>query len=1414
MDAKSRSFYSDLDEHLEKILQQGKKHRHASSAVQSEKDDEQKSKKKRTKRAIAISSIAGVLVVAILLGVLFGGGIFGDKSDPAKENASGVTVKELSDKKTGITVSGEGLPQNATLSVNTVASSNTTVSNALIGVSDKYVAYDISIAESFTGDVTVKVPLPDTLNEKLIAVYYIVDNGNRAEIESSISNGHVIFTTNHFSIYAIAEKYSDGFAYSKQSDGTYYVSQYSGSATTGGRPSNLSDGTKITGIDSSANLGNAKNVVIPKEIETVKSNAFGNSDKIEKIYYYGNSAEWEQINVESGNEALKSATKYYYSETKPSRQGNWWHTVDGAPTVWTDEVVDNSATITFFSKIGNGTFESVNTEVGAIYILPDVGFQRSGYEFIGWATSPSGYVEYQENASYYVTAESVQFYAVWKRLEGTIVFDANTGSGTMSSQTIPVGESATLNQITFSKSGYYFWGWSTVKGGSVVYTDMASYTMTDKKTVTLYAVWKTTAPNAVTLSFNANGGSGSMSSMSIEKGSTVTLPKNTFTKSGYTFAGWATSSSGSVVYNDQASYTMSSSYTVTLYAVWTPKTNTLIFKANGGSGSMTSMSLKTGESTYLPQNTFTRTNYIFKGWSTSASGSVVYKDQAYYTMGTSSTVTLYAVWQFDPNLVTISFYIDDEELIAPMIVEKGSTVTLPKCTHKKDGYKFMGWTHNGTTGVAFSDQATFTANYNYELIAVYERIIKYPELTYEDIGGAYAVSGIVDFSGKSITVVVPETYKGLPVTEISEILDRGSYEDVVLVIPDSIELIASAAITTYDYRKDGIVILCEATSKPAFWADDWIDASVDCTIIWGVEISDGWVYKKNGNEYSVEAYIGSDEDVTVPSTYNGLSVTKMSSAFCGHSWMESVTIPNSIKTISDHAFSGCILESLSIPASVTEISAKAFYGASVDNITVASGNTDYKIDEGCLIEISTSTVLFGTSESTVPSYVKHIGNGAFENRVGISEITLPSGLLSIGDYAFSKSDINNIVIPGSVTSIGEYAFYECTSLESVTISAGVSKTIGKCCFEWCSALEKVIMNSGVISIGDQAFSDCTSLTEAVLSDTLVSIGNSGFSGCSKLPSIIIPHSVTTMGMCVFYGCSRIKIYCEAPSQPKGWETEEETWNESGRPVVWGYGATPTYSLVGDEYTVTGSSGNGYSIVIPETYNGKKVTSIADNAFAGNTAIEEVSLPSGLKSIGAGAFAGCTGLNTHVLIPDGVTTIGNGAFKNCSNLTGIVIPDTVTSMGADVFNGCTILDITCISTEQPSTWNANWNSSNCDVGWGYTPGLIISTEVDSGGIEIARKYQGTSTVVVIPGSVRTICDGFGRAEVVIVMNGVVNLQIDCFDYVNIVYVPLSVTSTWSSFGENTVVYYEGSEKNTGWLEADWERVNHSQVTMPY
>ena len=147
--------------------------------------------------------------------------------------------------------------------------------------------------------------------------------------------------------------------------------------------------------------------------------------------------------------------------------------------------------------------------------------------------------------------------------------------------------------------------------------------------------------NEIAITFDPNGGTGSMEAMSVNPGVNNMLTANTFTRENYTFTGWNTAADGTgTAYADKA--TVNFSENTTLYAQWT-QDPVITFDANGGDGTMGAQTVKPSEATALTANSFTRADYDFTGWNTAADGSgTAYADKAEIT--TDTDITLYAQW--------------------------------------------------------------------------------------------------------------------------------------------------------------------------------------------------------------------------------------------------------------------------------------------------------------------------------------------------------------------------------------------------------------------------------------------------------------------------------------------------------------------------------------------------------------------------------------------------------------------------------------------------------------------------------------------------------------------------------------------------------------------------------------------------
>ena len=229
----------------------------------------------------------------------------------------------------------------------------------------------------------------------------------------------------------------------------------------------------------------------------------------------------------------------------------------------------------------------------------------------------------------------------------TVAFNANGGSGQPGNQTKWYGEALTLSSTKPTRSNYTFKQWNTKSDGTgTAYASGASYT--GNAALTLYAIW---TPNTYTISYNANGGSGTTSSQTKTYGVNLTLRSNNFTRTNYVFKNWNTNSGGTgTSYSAGGSYTANAA--ATLYAQWYAP-YTISFNANGGSGAPSAQTKIYNKSLTLSSTVPTRTGYNFKKWNTVQGGTGTnYNPGASYTA--NAAATLYAQWEVAHYAPTIS----------------------------------------------------------------------------------------------------------------------------------------------------------------------------------------------------------------------------------------------------------------------------------------------------------------------------------------------------------------------------------------------------------------------------------------------------------------------------------------------------------------------------------------------------------------------------------------------------------------------------------------------------------------------------------------------------------------------------------------------------------------------------------------
>lgn len=287
------------------------------------------------------------------------------------------------------------------------------------------------------------------------------------------------------------------------------------------------------------------------------------------------------------------------------------------------------------------------------------------------------------------------------------------GNGVSHNEDTDMSQSITFNgstqsfKHTFSTStsaqlmGTKSWTVTKTHSSQSLTASGSMYTAVSLGTLTATCKVSISAKTSYTVSYNANGGSGAPSAQTKWYGETLTLSTTKPTRTGYTFDGWYTASSGGSKYG--TTYTANAS--ATLYAHWTILTYTVSYNANGGSGAPSAQTKTYGTDLKLSSTVPTRSGYDFLGWATSSTGSVAYSAGDYYK--TNSDVTLYAIWKL--STYTVKFNANGGQgAISNKSYEIDKSYTLPSASGlSREDYTFLGWSTSSTaTNPTYTDRAS------------------------------------------------------------------------------------------------------------------------------------------------------------------------------------------------------------------------------------------------------------------------------------------------------------------------------------------------------------------------------------------------------------------------------------------------------------------------------------------------------------------------------------------------------------------------------------------------------------------------------------------------------------------------------------------------------------------------------------
>ena len=250
--------------------------------------------------------------------------------------------------------------------------------------------------------------------------------------------------------------------------------------------------------------------------------------------------------------------------------------------------------------------------------------------------------------------------------------------------------------------------------------------------------------------------------------------------------------------------------------------------------------------------------------------------------------------------------------------------------------------------------------------------------------------------------------------------------------------------------------------------------------------AEGFTYTEDNGKAVITGYTGSDTNLVIPATLNGLKVEEIEdNAFYQNHNITSVTIENGIEEIGDKAFYNCTgLTQVTIPDSVTDIGDSAFsYCVYLTDVTLGKGIDE--ISNNCF---SHDTRL---ESIVIPEGVTELDDGAFEECTHLKNVSLPTTLSTIGDYAFAYTySLAEITLPENLETISEGAFYFNSALTSVTFPESM-RYLSHYAFYANSALTTVELNEGLYTMGDMAF-DGTAIQSLYIPSTIVTMGSHPF----------------------------------------------------------------------------------------------------------------------------------------------------------------------------------------------------------------------------------------------------------------------------------------------------------------------------------
>ena len=640
-----------------------------------------------------------------------------------------------------------------------------------------------------------------------------------------------------------------------------------------------------------------------------------------------------------------------------------------------------------------------------------------------------------------------------------------------------------------------------------------------------------------------------------------------------------------------------------------------------------------------------------------------------------------------PTEYTITFYADGS--VGDTLETAGNEIlTLPDAP-KKDNYTFEGWFFDNGTWQNRLTANTYADKPLTEDVSVYAYYKKIEEPEPEP-PQEYTVRFDTD-GGTAVNDMTVSVIEESPVTTKAGYTFAGWYKD--------------SGFT------DKAAFPYEVTKAQTLYAK------------WEKNAPEGIVFSVDGNGVltGVSGLTESGMTVEIPSEINGITVAEIGNeVFADNTNIGRLVIPDSVTRLGYRMCSGCTaLREVRLPAGLTVIPDEAFDGcSSLQTVNFPGTLKEIRSDAFCgtalteFVAPDSLTDIWGYAFKDCADLakvdlknVRDLGSGAFRNCTALQSVRLADKMTGLSDHIFdgcaslAEIDMPDNPIAVSFTMLDGTAYYNNPSNweNGVLYADGYLIKADKN----FASLTEYAVKEGTVVIADNAFSlvgYSAKLKKMTLPDGLYRIGRSAFSKLSSLTDINIPDSVRSIGYAAF--------------EVTGFDTESN-YTDGGLYIDNWLVAVENVAMTSftvREGTIGVADGKDTSLFPTQAQKASQLSLPSSLRYIGARSfarlkISDLKLPSGLMTLGEGAFKTCSYLKT-VNLGDcrQLQSIGSEAFSDAA-LSEITIPENVVSVGELAFNQNKVnLTIRCEASEKPDGWDRNWSytsntKASITVKWG-------------------------------------------------------------------------------------------------------------------